>query len=296
MPNGLDDLDRAADERRRRTRTPPQPRNPRAQRPVEPPAPDQDTAGLKGPRQEEWGGIGSALETPAAIASLLPAPHEPLSNDPALIPAERDELERCETALRAANVAFWVRGRMLQTIRDGDLYRETHSRFNDYCLEVWEVTARRANQLIEAWPLAEHLMLILGTIVPKININEGQVRALLSVQRRHGKEAAAFVYETIARSSVKVTATTIEAAIAVLPPDRFNRDEVARLLRDFLAGGVRALPAATSPPPSLFVAERRRLEKISEQVVGHAHEDPEAARLFAEVLAQSATRIRSQLE
>ncbi len=233
---------------------------------------------------------------PAKIASLLPAPHEPLSREPTLIAEERDELERCETALRAANVAFWVRGRMLQVIRDGDLYRETHTRFNDYCLEVWEITARRANQLIEAWPLAEHLMLILGTIVPKININEGQVRALLPVYHRHGKDAAAFVYETIARSGAKVTAATIEAALTVLPPERFDRDEVARLLKDFLAGGARAIPPRPEDSPtSVFDAEGRRLEKISKRVIGHVQEEPEAARKFADELDRIAAEIRARL-
>ncbi|MFI0453696.1 hypothetical protein [Actinomadura sp. 6N118] len=335
MPNGLDDLEaQAAARKARRQRQAPPPRNPRARRSQGEPTGDEqlqaaqaqdEQAQVPDPREAAEGptdsdppfetpeatapshadagteqpGVHVAAEmTPATIAEMIPRPHQPLSSSQDLIEAERDELERCERVLAIADTWFWVKGRVLQTIRDGDLYRETHTRFDDYCQEHWEMTARRANQLIEAWPLAEDLMLILGTIVPKINLNEGQVRRLLPYYKAHGKDAAVFVYETIAHSNTRVTAAILDAALAVLPPDRFDRDEVARLLRDFLAAGSRVLSAPATPDNSqsdFLTTEIRKIETLGRRIVKNAKDDPDAARRLADELDQLANQIRAEL-
>jgi hypothetical protein len=48
-----------------------------------------------------------------------------------------------------------VRGRELAAIRKGKLYRNRYQTFEGYCLERWELTDRRAEQLMVAADFAE---------------------------------------------------------------------------------------------------------------------------------------------
>jgi hypothetical protein len=286
MPNGLDDLDRQAAERSaRRTRTPPPPRHPRSRQ--------QSPAAQE---KSEADATSLLALTPAALASLLPEPHEPLSSEPDLIAAELEELDRCESLLRAADLAFWVEGRMLQTIRDGRLYRETHTSFDDYCQQVWERSARRANQLIEVWRLAEYLILEVGKIFPKININEGQVKALLPLANRYDEKAAGSVYRVVAASDRKVTAALITSVISVLPTDRFDEDEATALVKQFLDGEARMLTAPEKAATDPFTAAIGRIQATVQRVEKLAGDDPEQARRVADELEAAAAKIRSHLD
>jgi protein gp37 len=51
--------------------------------------------------------------------------------------------------------AYLVRGLELAAIRDGKLYRERWQTFEQYCEDRWEMTSRRAEQLMEAARFAE---------------------------------------------------------------------------------------------------------------------------------------------
>lgn len=273
--SGLDDLEAQA-EQRRRTRTPPPPRNPH---------------GTKANVQPSAAGLASL--TAESVARALPAPHEPTASTPTLAAAERNELGRCETALRAADVAFWVRGRMFQTIRDARLYRETHATFEEYCLQTWQRTARRVNQFIEAWPLAERLLLELGTIVPKIN--EGQVRALLPLADEHGDAAAVYLYRALAQADVQVTAEVIKAVIRLLPVgpwDDANADKAVAAYLD----GPRVLPAANRrEQPDQWATTLAQITKGVDRLAAAAADDPERARTIADSLEAAAVKIRARL-
>lgn len=270
--SGLDDLDAQADSRRR-TRKPPSSRNPHV--------PPSALPALE----------LSAL-TVEAVAKALPAPHEPASSAASLSFDERAEFDRCEAALRAADAAFWVRGRMLQTIRDAGLFRETYGTFEDYCLQVWGRTSRRVNQLIEAWPLAERLLLDSGTIVPKIN--EGQMRALAPLAAEHGQDAAVYLYRALSRADVQVTAGVITSVIRLLPAGSSTETEFDRAVGKYLAGP-RILPAPrgeqTDPWSTAFAQITRSVERLA-TVAG---DDPDRARAVADRLEEAAAQIRARL-
>lgn len=206
------------------------------------------------------------------IVKTLPVPHEPLSRAPELVPQERDELERYERALTFAGEMFWVVGHSLRGIRQGELYRETHPTFEAY-LVTRDLSARRAYQLMEVAPLAEFLYQRMRKIFHSATLNEAQTRALLPLANRHGQEAAAVVLETATRSGQKVTATLLKGAVAVLPADRFDREEAEVLLQQYLNVGQRVLPAPDpdegelADPAAVWTAEAERLRSTVRRAV-----------------------------
>ena len=271
--SGLDELEEQAASRRR-TRKPPPPRNPHT-----------EPATVSAPEL-------SAL-TVEAVAKALPVPHEPTSTAATLSADERAELDRCEAALRAADVAFWVRGRMLQTIRDAGLFRETHGTFADYCSQVWGRTSRRVNQLIEAWPLTERLLLDSGTIVPKIN--EGQVRALAPLAAEHGQDAAVYLYRALTRADVQVTAEVITSVIRLLPAGPWDEAQADRAVSEYLAGP-RILPApARREPGDPWSTAVAQITRSIERLTAVAGDDPDRARAVADRLEEAAAQIRARL-
>jgi len=80
----------------------------------------------------------------------------------------------------------------------------------------------RAYRLIEAWPLAERLSPIGGTL------NESQIRELLPLAGRHGQDAAVTVYRTVTETDgVQVTAALLRQVVGVLPADHFDPADAA---------------------------------------------------------------------
>jgi len=71
-------------------------------------------------------------------------------------------------------------GEALWAIREEKLYRSTHRRFADYCLERWQIEKSYANRIIAAARLARELASI-GTICP---LTESQLRPLAGLRWR----------------------------------------------------------------------------------------------------------------
>lgn len=94
----------------------------------------------------------------------------------ALTTDERTELNQCETVIERGIKVFFEVGEALLSIRDKRLYRATHHTFEQYCRERWDMSRRRANQLIESAAVIGNL----GTIVPK-PANEAQARELVTL-------------------------------------------------------------------------------------------------------------------
>jgi phage N-6-adenine-methyltransferase len=97
-------------------------------------------------------------------------------------------LAELESVIEKGIQTFIEVGNALCRIRDGKLYRATHSTFESYCKERWGMTKRNANLLIVEAEVAKEM----GTIVPEIN--RGQARELSRVepeQRQRVIEAAA---------------------------------------------------------------------------------------------------------
>lgn len=236
---------------------------------------------------------GGREEQPIAVldARSLPVPQDTGEVSGPLSVGERSDLVVCEQAIDTLRVAFWAAGRALQVIRDGRLYREVYSSFDEYCEERWGIQRSYAHKLIRAWPLAERL----EPIAPK-TINEGQVRELLPVVARHGEDAAVTVYETIATTDgVKVTASVIKGAVAVLPPDHFDRDEAIEQIRAYLRGEYLTPADRSGDDASVFTVEAGRLHTIAARVARHAREHPDKVREFAAELRTLADQMEQQL-
>lgn len=219
--------------------------------PPKTPAKPQAMAGdVDGPAIAPTAEISTAESgvTEASIREMsIPDPHPPYADGP-LTDAEVAELAACEDAIREQQLHFvWRVGRALHVISQGRLYRAGHDRFEDYLADNWDgISPPRAYQLIAAWPLAEKLAA--GGSVDMSRVNEGQLRALAPVTRKHGPDAAVMVYTTVTETAAeidgaKVTAKVISTVAGALPPGSPDRREVADQAR-------RAFTAPDTPPPA----------------------------------------------
>lgn len=100
-----------------------------------------------------------------------------------LNPSEQEERVQLEAKISQHQQAFDEVGNALITLRDKRLYRSTHDTFERYCQEQWEMTSRRANQLIKAAEVMENLKANqdgnnCSQILPA---NEAQIRYLTSL-------------------------------------------------------------------------------------------------------------------
>ncbi|RAG82433.1 hypothetical protein DN069_27590 [Streptacidiphilus pinicola] len=124
-------------------------------------------------------------------SELIPTPADGRGSGP-LSEVELHDLGVCERAVENLATATWLAGKALQSIRDGKLYRHTHARFEDYITERWDISERAAYQMIEEWPLAEHLNQAYGKPV-----TASHIRALLPVAARFGLDAATELYQQL---------------------------------------------------------------------------------------------------
>lgn len=217
-----------------------------------------------------------ALEVPATGGS------GPMSE------VEQDHLRICESSIDDLRLAFAKAGRALQIIRDGRLYRGHYKNFDDYVEQRWNMQRSYANKLVRAWPLAEQLR----PHAPALN--EGQVRELLPVAAEHGDKAAVIVYRAIAESGgVKVTASLLRDAVAVLPRDRFDEQAVIERINSLLRGEV--TPKQITSDSNLFEKAGSRIDALTKKVVEQTTEDPDGARAFAAKLRTLAEQIESGL-
>ncbi len=71
------------------------------------------------------------------------------------------KLQEHEKAIEAAQAqekeSFLEKCKHLKEIRDGKLYRETHSRFEDYCKQRWNISTSHAYRYIDAAKVVEEI-------------------------------------------------------------------------------------------------------------------------------------------
>jgi hypothetical protein len=168
--------------------------------------------------------------TAAELAQQMPAPYAALNDSPNLVDTERADLELCETAIDALRLAFWAAGKALQIIRDGRLYRGTHTSFDAYCLERWQMTRQQADRLIRAWPVAEALA---AAPLDTPTLNESQVRPLIPLADRYGQDAAILVYGVVSQVQPRVTATALQDAVTAVV-EEFDPQTAAEQIRAYL--------------------------------------------------------------
>ena len=291
--NGLDDLERAAERRRRKAPPPRHPRNLNARAETSPERSSQGE-GAAGQQVDVAASAVALTSTTLAqalpkIAQALPKPHAPRSREAALVAEERAELAQCEQLLRVADLAFWVKGRVLATIKEAALYREGYDSFDAYCLHEWDMTARRAYQLMDAWELAERIAMALADEGFRHNLNEGQVRALLGYARRHGNDAALLVYQVVCSSGRRVTGALLKAVVERLPNDEFDPDKVTALIKEYLADEGATPIAPPEEERDVFVAVQSAVRRITSLAT-----DKDTAARIADELERTAARLREQ--
>jgi hypothetical protein len=125
--------------------------------------------------------------------------------------AEAARLEQAEQVIAEGLQTFVEVGRALTAIRDERLYRAEHGTFEEYCSERWQMTDRRARQLMTA---AE----VIGTMVPVEGVpmptSERQMRELAKVPE---PERAEVWERVVVETEGKPTAKAIREAVAPTP-------------------------------------------------------------------------------
>ncbi|WP_280427894.1 hypothetical protein [Nocardia brasiliensis] len=249
---------------------------------------------------------GQAVGAVPTVAEI-PDPYDQPEAAGELSAKERDDLAVCEGALDVLRVAFWRAGKALKVISAARLYRETHSTFEEYVSDRWQMPRQHAYRLMDSAAIAEPIVATpLGS-----KINERQARELLPVSKHHSAQAAADLYLALAQevakangNGPKVTAGLVNqaagAALAELPPgSQWNRDTATEAVRAVLAqlSGQAAAeePATDADPHSWFESERGRVATLTEKVAKRADRHPEEAKAFAEALRQYAKRIDKAL-
>lgn len=93
---------------------------------------------------------------------------------------ERSRRDLLESIVREHIHSFWMAADALAEIRRHRLYRDTHGSFADYCGDVWDISAARGYQLVEAARVRDAISTVVempGATIPMPE-NESQVRPL----------------------------------------------------------------------------------------------------------------------
>ena len=185
-------------------------------------------------------------------------------------------LHECEEVIERGLETFVEVGQALMVIRDGRLYKQTHSSFDDYCRERWGWDRTRASQLITS----SEVLNMFNTLEAPAPTNDRQARALAPL--KDDPEAMAEVMEQVTEAAEaagsKVTAQQIKDAVAarttvddevvvevngegiVLPdPDLVPTPELPPIVKPDLGDGV-------SHPARYSAAILERFEKVINQV------------------------------
>lgn len=126
-------------------------------------------------------------------ASDLCTPRSTLPGIAPLDAGEAARLQELEAAVDAYANAYQAAGKALAEIRDLEMYRPTHSTFEEYVEARWDFKRAHAYRLIEAAAVAR-ACLQSGDIAPA---NEAQARELVKVYRDGGAEALANTWQAI---------------------------------------------------------------------------------------------------
>lgn len=118
---------------------------------------------------------------------------------------ERKKLRALEERIGTGIRSFLDVGTALLEIRDARLYRESHTSFEAYCREKWDLERARAYQFMDA----------AGTIAAlpdgsqSLIHNEAQARALAPILRERGVAGVQAVLDQVTERGVPITAPLI---------------------------------------------------------------------------------------
>lgn len=115
-------------------------------------------------------------------------------------------------------------GAALKELRVSKLYRSTHSRWSDYCKDLWDITKTHADRFINASCVIENLTPI-GVILPK---NEAQARPLTLIEDPEKQQE---IWQSIVANAPegRITAALVDRVVrGVLGQERGERREGAQ--------------------------------------------------------------------
>jgi hypothetical protein len=129
--------------------------------------------------------------------------------------SETVKLRHLETVIESGVKAFYELGKALKEIKEGKLYRLTHSTFEEYCEQKWGMSRNYINRNIGSVEVIDNLVPI-GT-VPQ---SESQARPLTSlVNPEHQRE----VWQRILnKNPEKITAKIIEEEVLRFKVEAFD--------------------------------------------------------------------------
>jgi hypothetical protein len=131
---------------------------------------------------------------------------------------EQQMLERCELIIGQGLQTYIEVGRALTTIREGKLYRQHYSTWEEYCVDRWGMSRARAYQLIDASKVAADL----STIVDTSTIPESHMREIAKAapaDRPRVIERATELAGDGPRTAKHVQQAAAEIATPDLPPE-----------------------------------------------------------------------------
>lgn len=130
---------------------------------------------------------------------------------------EADRLLALEVTIERGLTTFVEVGAALLEIRDSRLYRTTHSTFEDYCRDRWEMNVRYANRIIAAAEVTRNL----GPAGPILPATERQARPLAGLEPDDQRAAWQRVLDTAPNG--KITAAHVTAAAAEIRRDVIDK-------------------------------------------------------------------------
>jgi hypothetical protein len=123
---------------------------------------------------------------------------------------ENTRLRHCEAVIEKSMNSFYEMGIALREVRDGRLYKEEFSDFEDYCESKWGMTKRYVNYQISASSVLDNL----GTIVPILPKTESQVRPLTKIEDPEKQQQAwQEVINESSESHEPITAKKVEHVV-----------------------------------------------------------------------------------
>lgn len=132
---------------------------------------------------------------------------------------ETKSLDFQEATIEKGRKTFVEVGKALAKIRDGKLYRETHTTFEAYCKERWAWSRVRAHQLIESAEITETLTTV-NTTLPT---TERQARPLAKLPAADQPAAWDRANELAEEEGKSVTARHVEVAVEETQPKKKER-------------------------------------------------------------------------
>jgi len=144
-------------------------------------------------------------------------------------PHALDSLPHYEAVIERGLKTFCEVGEALLAIRDGRLYRQDYSTFEDYCISRWGLARSRAYQIMDAAEVVGTLRM--STIVDILPATESQARPLVALLPTEQVEAWQKVID--AAGDNKITAGQVQQVVLSIVSGRQKSADILAMKESF---------------------------------------------------------------